>query len=159
LAQEAEIARELLVSIASSDEEQNHDMVEGETGLLEAIDTALDAIDDCEVTVAGCDEKIRQLTDRRDRAKRRIETVRALIEQAMARADMQTIKRPTATLTVKHLPPKPIYDDEAAIPSRFWRVPDPVLDRKAINAAFKDGETIPGVTASNGGISLTIRRT
>jgi len=31
-------------------------------------------------------------------------------------------------------------------------------DREAIDAAFERGETVPGVTVTNGGSSLTIRR-
>lgn len=159
LTREAEAARNLLAEISAGDDEAlAHDMIEGETSLLEAIDRAIDEIDDCDVTIAGCKEKEAQLAERRKRAENRQERLRGLIEQAMLICDLRTAKRPTATLTVRDVPPKAIVADEAAIPARFWRQPDPVLDKKAINEAVKNGEDIPGVSMSNGTTSLTIRR-
>ena len=84
--------------------------------------------------------------------------IRALIEQAMLIAELPTAKRPTATVTVKRTPPKPIIADESLIPSRFYKTPAPVLDKTAINNAVADGESVPGVTMDNGGISLQVRR-
>ena len=40
-------------------------------------------------------------------------------------ADLPTAKRPTATVTVKRTPPKPIIADESLIPSRFYKQPRP----------------------------------
>lgn len=159
LRREAEAARGLLDSLRDDDDAQlRHDMVEGETGLLEAIDAALSEIDECDVTVDGCAAKLAQIEARKKRAENRRERVRALIEQAMLIASVPSIKLPTATLTVKEVKPRPLVTDEAAIPAEFWRQPDPVLDRKAISEAAKEGRDIPGVTLSNGGTSLQIRR-
>lgn len=158
LKREAEAARGLLEELASDDAELNHDMTEGETGLFEAIDAALAEIDDCDVTVEGCKAKEAQLKERRQRAEKRQERLRTLIEQAMLIADLPTVKRPCATFTVKRRPPAPIVSDESAIPAKFWKQPEPVLDKKAISDASKDGEDIPGVSMSNGSTSLTIRR-
>lgn len=159
LQREAEAARNLLAQInADGDDDLAHDMIEGETSLLEAIDRALDEIDECDVVIVGCKTKEAQMAERRGRAEARQERLRALIEQAMLTCELRTAKRPTATLTVRDVPPKPIYSDEAAIPARFWKQPDPVLDKKAITEAVKNGEEVPGVTMSNGSTSLTIRR-
>jgi hypothetical protein len=155
---EAQAARELVAALQSDDDQLNADMVEGETGLFEAIDAALSEIDDCDAVAMGCDEKCKQLQDRKAAALRRQERLRGLIEQAMLLASLEKIKRPCATITVAAVPPKPVITDEAAIPAQYWRQPDPVLDKTAINAASKDGATIPGVTMSNGGTSLRIRR-
>lgn len=157
LRREAEAARVLIAEIGSEDETLAHDMVEGETSLLEAIDRALAEVDDCDVTIAGCKAKEEQMAERRKRAEARQDRLRALVEQALVMCDLRTVKRPTATLTVRNVPPKPMVSDEAAIPARFWKQPDPVLDKKALNEAAKT-ETIPGVTMTNGGTSLTIRR-
>lgn len=155
---ETEAARDLIRALMLDDAELSHDMIEGETGLFEAVAAAIGEIDDCDVISAGCREKEAQFADRRARAERRVERLRGLIEQAMAVAELPTIKLPTATLTVKTLPPKPLIEDEALVPSEFWRQPDPVLDRAKINSAVKDGATIPGVTRTNGQVSLQIRR-
>jgi hypothetical protein len=158
LRRQAEAARGLLDGLATDDDDLRHDMTEGETGLFEAIDAALSELDECDVTAEGCSAKIAQMEARKKRAEARRERVRALIEQAMLIADLPTVKRPTATLTVKDVRPKPIISDEALIPATFWRQPDPELDKKAINDAAKSGKKIPGVTMSNGGTSLQIRR-
>lgn len=158
LTREATAARDLIAALASDDETLNHDMVEGETSFLEAIDAALAEIDECDMTITGCKAKEAEIAERRKRAERRAERVRALIEQAIQVADLSTVKLPTATLTVRQVPPKYMIQDESKIPTRFWKQPDPVLDRKALGDAFKEGETIPGVGQTNGGTSLTIRR-
>ena len=158
LTNEARAAADLIREIASDDEALNHDMVEGETSFLEAIEKALEEIDECQIAIVGIKEREAQLADRRKRSENRQERLRSLIEQAMLVAEMPTVKLPCGTLTVSQVAPKPFVDDEAKIPSRFWRLPDPVLDKSAINKAVKDGETIPGVAMTNGTTKLTIRR-
>ena len=155
---ESEAARDLLAAIGDDDEATLHDMIEGETGLLEALTTAVCIIDEAEAQIAGCKDREKVFADRRAQAERRISRIRSQIEQAIAFVDVQTWKLPTATLTIKAVPPKPIYDDEAAIPARFWRAGDPKIDKSAIADAIKAGEEIPGITMSNGSISLQIRR-
>lgn len=164
LEREARAAAELVAMLKAEghegDAELAHDMVEGETGLMEAIDAAISEIDACDVIAAGCAAKIADLDARAKNAKARADRVRAMIEQAMALADLDTARRPCATVTLRKVPPKPIIepDRESEIPSQFWKPQPPKLDRAAITAAAKAGETIPGVTMSNGGLSLTIRR-
>ena len=158
LRRESSAARDLISSLGELDEETRHDTAEGETSLFEAIDAALDHLDECAAIVAGCESVMAAYRDRADKAKARAERVRALIEQALLIADLPSVKRPRATLSVKRTNPKPLIVEEADIPARFWRQPDPVLDKKAINAAVAEGEEVPGVTMDNGGTSLQIRR-
>lgn len=157
---QADAAKALLSAIRQSDDDPDlaHDMVEGETSLMEALDAALFEIDDCEAIVAGCKAQSEVLLSRASKFTARKDRVRSLIEQAMLICDLPTAKRPTATLSVKRTPPKPLIADESLIPSRFFKTPAPVLDKTAINAAVKEGETIPGVSMDNGGISLQVRR-
>ena len=158
LTREAEAARDLLAQLASDDDMLNHDMVEGETGLLEALTAAVAALDDAEAQIAGCKDREDVFKARRVAAERRRERIRALIEQAILRADMQGVRLPVATLTVQATKPAPIYDDEASIPAKFWKAGTPTLDKAAIKEALKSGETIPGVSLTNGGVTLHIRR-
>ena len=155
---EATAARDLMQALAEYDEETRHDMAEGETSLFEAIDAALDEIDQCAEIEAGCAAQIDAYKARLDKFKTRAERLRGMIEQAMVVADVPSIRRPRATLTVKAVKPAPIVSDEAAIPSRFWKPQPPKLDKAAINQAVKDGETVAGVTMTNGGTTLQIRR-
>jgi len=125
---------------------------------MEALDAALAEIDECEAIVSGCKAQADVLLGRAKKFEQRRDRIRALIEQAMTIADLPTAKRPTATMTVKRTPPQPMIADESLIPSAYFKTPAPVIDKAAINAAIKDGATIPGVHMDNGGISLTIRR-
>lgn len=155
---EADAARDLIAELAGHDDDTIHDMTEGETGLMEAIDAAILEMDECAVIVAGCKAQIETLDARAKKFEGRATRIKGLIEQAMTIADLPSAKRPLATVTVKKIPAKPIITDESKIPSRFFKAQDPKLDKAAINAAIKDGEKIEGVTMDNGGQSLQIRR-
>ena len=154
----ARAARDLVAALRGEDDELIHDMAEGETDLFEAIDVALAEIDECAVVVAGCKAREEVFAARRKRAERREETLRGLIEQAIVVAEIGTVRRPIATLSVSLVKPKPIVTDEAQVPSSYWRQPDPVLDKAKLNADAAAGTEIPGVEMSNGGTKLTIRR-
>lgn len=158
ICREVYAARDLVAALNDDDERLRHDMVEGETDLLEAIDAALAEIDECDVRITGCKAKEAEFKDRRTLAERRKERLRGLIEQALVVAEISTVKRPTATIIVKDVPPTYLITDESLIPARFWKQPDPVLDRASLKEAFGEGEDIPGVTATNGTTSLAIRR-
>jgi hypothetical protein len=159
LLRQSEAARALVMSLADrGDDELTNDMVEGETSILEAIDRALVDIDENEAMAFGLASKIAEFSARKSRCESRVERVRTLIEQALVTANIPSLKTVTATLSVKSVPPKPIVTDEAEIPAAFWKSPDPVLDKKAINDAVKAGQSIPGVSMTNGSTSLQIRR-
>lgn len=158
LSREGLAAADLMAELRTDDAELAHDMIEGETDLLEAIAAALDEIDQCEIIAEGCKAKAEQIDRRRIRAEARAERIRTMIEQAMTLADLTTARLPSATLTVKAVPPKPIISDESLIPAEFWEPQAPKLNRKALNAAAKE-RAIPGVEKTNGSVSLQIRRT
>lgn len=155
LAREASAAKSLLAELNTGDEDFQHDVVEGETNLLEAIDAALLEMDECEVIISGCKEVGDKIKARAEKASKRRDRLRGLIEQSLVIAGLDTAKRPTATLSVRKVKPKAIVSDEALIPAEYWKQPDPVLDKAKIN---KLDAPIPGVTFTNGGTSLQIRR-
>ena len=159
LQRESQAAQSLIAALASDDDELTHDMVEGETDLFEAIEAALDEMDACDITATGCKAKEVEIANRRKRVEARQEKLRGLIEQALLVADIPQVKLPTATISVARVPPKPLIDDESAIPSEFWVPQAPKLDKNAVNTAVRDGRIVPGVTMTNGGTTLKIRRT
>ena len=81
------------------------DTIEGETNLFEAIDVALAEIDETELLVTGLKEKERQFAQRRRGMEERLKRFRSLIEQAMSIAEQVKLRRPSATLTLRKLPP------------------------------------------------------
>lgn len=134
------------------------DTIEGETNFLEALDLAVTELDACQVIVMGCKAVESDLEARRNRAEARIEKVRAAIEQALLIAEIsEKIVRPTATLSLRKIPPGWVVDDESKVPSHFFKPQPPKLDRVAIKQALH-ADNIPGCHVDNGGVSLTLRR-
>lgn len=149
--------RESLASVDAEDEALLMDSIEGETSLFEVVDALLLRMNANRAFVEGAAVAKADLDARAERFAKRIETDRALIEQAMMIAELEKIERPSATLSLSKRQPKVEIAEEADIPTEFWRSPDPVLDRKAIAAALKEGRTVPGACLSNAAPSLTVR--
>jgi len=154
-------------------------VIEGETSFLEAVDVVLDRIADAEVMVEGLDVVLDRLGARKTRYEQRIKNDRALIEQAMAIAELDKLERPAATLSLSARAPSLLITEESDVPAKYWKPGKPTLDKKALTADLRDrakaldslpdGEAqraaliaslpeIPGATLSNGAPSLTIRR-
>jgi hypothetical protein len=137
------------------------DSIEGETSLLEAMEAAMDEIDECDVIEIGLVEKIKAFDARKKQIGDRRDRLRALIEQAMVATDQKSLKLKTATLALASRPPQLVVSNDADIPGRFWveqERPAPKLDKKALAAALKENEQIPGAALDNGTVSLTVRR-
>ena len=164
LRRETEVARQLVASLKQAgdtdDEEIVHTAIEGETSLLEAIQTILDEIDLEEALVIGLEDKIESFDERRVRIKARIERQRALIEQALIMTDRERLLLPTATLYLRRNKPGLVVENEADIPSDYFVMPkvEPRLDKKALKAALDDGKTVEGAHLDNGSVSLTVKR-
>lgn len=179
---EAAAAKSLRESLADLDGDDALllDMIEGETNLLETIDAILDRMAGDEALVVGCEQVIDNLKARKARFETRIKSDRALIEQALMIAEIDTkVERPAGTLTLAKRPPVLVIETESDIPAHYWKAADPVLDKKAITDALKarrkaldslpddpDARAaalaalppeIPGVTLSNAAPSLSIR--
>ncbi len=162
LTEEARAAAGIMEILRARDMDDDADLVldtvEGETGLLEAIDQALGEIDACAIVVLGCKAVASDINARRQRAETRREKVRAAIEQALLIADVsEKIVRPTATLTMRKNKPAWVVDDESQIPAAFFVPQPPKLDKAALKKT-ETTEAIPGCHVDNGSVSLTIRR-
>ena len=112
---------ELRAEGLSDDVELVADMIEAETNLLEAIDLALAEMDEVEALSVGLKEKERQFLRRRQALEARGARLRALIEQAMATTEQRMLRRPSATLSLRTLPPQVVVVSEADIPSDYLR--------------------------------------
>lgn len=133
------------------------DTIEGETNLAEACVAVLEETLEDDILIEGLDAKIKELQVRKGRMEKSIEGRRTIILMAMDRAGLDTIKSPLGTMTARPTPPKVQITDEAQIPAKFWKTSDPKLDRSAVGDALKAGESVPGASLSNGGITLSIR--
>lgn len=159
IARQVTAAKSLLEELSlGEDEDAKHDLVEGETMFFEAIERALNEIDECDVMIVGLDEKIKQFQSRKKRAGDRAERLRGMIDQAFHMAEINSHKFARATISIKRVPPKLVVTDEAALPSKFYAPQPPKLDKKALFDAIKAGEEIPGAHKSNGGSTIQIRK-
>lgn len=159
---QTEAAKTLLANIRDvigDDEEMTVDAVEGETGLMEAIDAGIERLDTIKVFGDALDAQIKKLSERKARLTKQHDSIKQSILVAMATVDVKTLERPTATLTRTRLARKLVITAEADVPADYWRQPDPVLDKKALLAALKErDDPLPGCELSNGGETLNVRR-
>ena len=151
-------AESLRSRVAGMSEEDWTLTIESETGLVEAVDRVLAEIDDAEVMLEGILVIASKLSARADRYHDRVQRLKEALCLAMQAGDLQKIERPSATLSLKRVPPGLVITDEAKIPMDYFVRQDPRLDRKALLAALKDKQEIPGVTLGNGEISIQLRR-
>ena len=151
------VLKQSLKDTLGDDAEAMRDMIEGETSLHEMIEHIVLSMDEDEMLVVGLDARIAELQERKRRIENRIGSKRAMVEQAMVIGEIETLERPTFTLSLRRVPPKAEVTDESLIPSSYWQPQPPKLDKKALLSALKDGTIIPGANLSNGGIALQIR--
>jgi hypothetical protein len=129
--------KESIAAVATDDDELLTDMIEGETDLFEIIDRLIARRAENMALAAGAAQHIETMRGRRERFERLAEQDRTLITQAMLIAELPSVRRPIATLSLSARAAKLVIDDEAAIPSSFWKVGDPRLDRSALAEAVK----------------------
>lgn len=160
LRRETEAARELLKSIAETlgdDQELIETTIEGETGLMEALERAVNRVMDIDGLLAGIKAQKDNLTKRQDRLEAQKDILRTTICAAMEIAGKKRLELAACTVTAKAVPPKVIVNEEADIPSDFWTPQAPKLDKAALLAALKEKKQIPGATLSNGSSTIAIR--
>lgn len=114
------------------------DMVEGETSLDAAIDKVLEQMALDIANIAGIEKFETTMAARRKRLGDRVETMRSMLLNALDILEERRIERPIALLTMKAVPPKLLITDEAAIPTSFFKQPDPVLSKKDLTDALKN---------------------
>ncbi len=175
---------EQLRQIAADDPSSSATSVEGETTIIELIGKLDASIVDDEVLVEGAKAAAERLTARRRSAENRIDLKRRLLAHALHQIGLKTLRTATSTLTVTDAAIKAIPITPEEIPSRYWKPQPPKLDQdaltKAVRArdkALKEADAIvdadarresileinrlhpeiPGVTVSNGGVTLMRR--
>lgn len=159
---EAEAAKALLANIKdviADDETALHDAIEGETGLIDAINEAVTRIIEIEALDEALAARAKRIAERRSRLDAQAERLRTSIVVAMADVDLKKIELPEATLSRKASPPKVIVTSEADLPSKYLVEKVSVApDKRALLEALKAGEAVPGATLSNTAETLAIRQ-
>ena len=141
--------KEKLTEAYGEDAELIRDMVEGETNLHEAIGKATLELAAVEGEKEGIEIALAKLKARLTRHCEKAQGIRDAIQAAMETAELTSLKTPAATLSMKASPPSVEITNQSELPVIFLKQPPPVIDKKAISAALKSGETIPGAVLSN----------
>jgi len=125
----------------------------------EDIDTALNQFDEWEMMLCGLKQKISELSNRQSRIKDRTASLKNFIIHMMEERGHNTLKKPSYTVSLKRLKHSVVIEDESEIPSKYFKVSEPTLDKKLINEDIKAGEDIPGTSVPTGKkLSLSIRK-
>jgi hypothetical protein len=160
VSREAQAAKMLLDSVHQhfcDDEDAAITVVEGETSLLEVIDEVLVRITEIDAHCDGIDAAIAKLGARKNRLKVQAERLKASLLLALDTIEAKKLERPSATLSIAKIPDKAVITSEESIPSSFLVEKTEIKpDKKAILAALKAGEAVPGAELSNGGVTLRI---
>lgn len=160
LTRAAEAAKALIINVRevlAGDDEAIEDAIEGETNFKEAAARAVARLAEIDALAEAIKTQKDNLSARARRLDVQSDTIRAALVLAMSTADLTKLELPQATLSRKPTPPSIVVTDESAVPSTWWTRPDPTLDKRALLAALKDGQTIPGAELSNGGETISIR--
>jgi hypothetical protein len=166
IAKGREAARSLLLSMrgnADVEGDENADirtdLIEGETDLMDAIDSGLERLATLEAMVEANGATAKRILERARRLDAQYDTIKQAILRAMADCGLKTIERPIATASI----PKPrlVLDitSEHDIPTVFYDTPEPEpkLVKKRLEDALKAGETVPGAQLKEATQSLSIR--
>ncbi len=157
---EAAAARQLLSSIAeivADDDEAKADAIEGETHLFEAIDRALERMTDLDVLKIGIEAHLAKLEERLKRFEKQDERLRSAIFAAMTTTGQKKIERPLATVSIRPGTRSVIVSNMDLLPVWFKRLAEWQPDKRAIGAALKEGQIVPGAMLSPAADTLAIR--
>ena len=133
-----------------------HDMVEGETDLLEILARIARSARQAKAYGEACASMIEDMRARKTRHEARAERLRGLILWAMQEVGIPKHEAPDLTISVTKPRPGVVITNEGLLPFHCIKtVTSP--DRAAIKAALEAGEEVPGAELQNGAPSLTIR--
>jgi len=125
------------------------DMIEAETTAFEFISMCLRRIGEAQAIAHGTKEYIDHLQERLERMQRRERLLRSLILKIMQAADLKSLERPEATVSVRLGSAKTIITNLHELPADFWRQPPREPDKSKIRAALQAHEYVPGAVLSN----------
>lgn len=152
------IKSELLTQYPDLDDETLFDTLDGETDLQEACLKVLRSAEEDKMLIEGIKARKAELDERKARFDRRIEAKRHAVTNIMDRAGIKKFEAPDMTVSVRAVAPSLVLPDTVDLPPEYVNQ-ELVLkpNRNAIKDAISAGKEVPGVTLTNGGISITVR--
>lgn len=139
------------------DDETFADTLEGLSDFQDMLSELIRSLLDDQALLAGLAERFSDMRARQARLSERIHKKRALALTCLEEAQVQRLTRPDFTALVRAAAPSLNVLHEAEIPRAFWKPQPPVLDRHALLAALKRGETVAGVALATPSHQLSVR--
>ena len=149
--------RETVLAIDPDDGDLLLGMIEGETDAGELLDALLDRQATLLAHVASNKERIGELQGRNARLSLGAEATKAGMHQILVAAGLRKMERATATVSIRAVPPKVLGDDMTDLNESLIKVTY-APDREKIKAALRAKIPIEGWSMSNGGETISVRR-
>jgi len=113
---------------------------------------------DARANAAAADERIGDLTQRRDRFRRHEALCRATVLQVMQALELHTYRSAEFGLSLRPGTPRLVIIDPDALPAEYVQIKTVTApDTTMIRAALQAGGTVTGATLSNGSPVLQVR--
>lgn len=125
---------------------------------LEKRDRVATALRIYDQQAAFCDEEIKRLKERKERAQKGKQRLTEHVMRVMQQLDIERIEGKTSTLCIRRNPPSVVIEDESKIPQeyKFIRQTE-VVDKDGIRKALKAGVDVPGADLAINGARLEVK--
>lgn len=146
-------------AIAGEDDQTVIDTVEGETDAIDALRWAVRMALEAEAHAEACKALSASYADRRKVLEDRAARYRASVAAFLQEVGEKSVRLPEGTIGWRAAEPQLIGNIPSPSDLPDWAVKFPrSRDEAAIKQGLRDGLTIDGLSLSNGGVALSIRR-
>lgn len=154
---EIERIRDTVRAVDPDDDDLLLGMIEGSTEAGELLDELLEMEATAEAHVQANKTRIAQLQERNARLARKQDAARSGMLKLLDAAGLRKMERAEATVSIRAVPPKVLGEDVTDLPEDCVQVVYKP-DKKAIKAKLEAGVALPGWSMSNGGETISVRR-
>lgn len=146
-------------AIAGEDDQTVIDTVDGETDAIEALRWAVRMAMEAEAHAEACKAMAQTYTERRKVLEDRALRYRASVASFLQEVGEKSVRLPEGTVGWRQAEPQLIGTIPSPADLPDWAVKFPrSRDEAAIKQGLRDGLKIEGLSLSNGGVALSIRR-
>lgn len=146
-------------AIAGDDDQTVIDTVDGETDAIEALRRTVQLAIEAEAHAEAAKALADQYQDRRKVLLDRAERYRMAVARFLQEVGEKNVRLPEGTVSWREAKPQIVGTIPSPSELPDWAVKyQRCRDEASIKQGLRDGLTIPGLSLSNGGVTLTIRR-
>jgi hypothetical protein len=150
--------RERIIALeADLDEATLADTLEGITDIYEVLAAVVRSALFDEALADGLKNHIQRLQERLERLTERGAMRRRIARDAMIEVEIKKVAAPDFTLSLRPGSPSLVVVDELEVPTDYWEVREPRLNRASALSDLKNGVAIPGLQLSNPEPVLSVR--